>query len=214
MRKAIIALMGLLTLAIVVASCNDYETYGDKKEKERKAIRQFLSDSAITVIDQATFAKQDYTTDLSRNEFVYLDNSGVYMQIVSKGCGTALADGEQTDLLVRFLEICLLDSSALYNDTHPYDVDVLHIIRSGGTYTGSFTEGLMMSTYGYNGAAFGAAQGFLVAFPYIKVGRPRSADDRIAKVRLIVPHSQGHTVASNYVYPYYYEFSFQRKIDL
>ena len=72
----------------------------------------------------------------------------------------------------------------------------------------------MKATYGYSGGAFGAAQGMLVAFPYIKVGRARTATDHIAKVRLIVPHSQGHTVASNYVYPYYYEFSFQRKIDL
>lgn len=213
MRKAIIALMGIFCLASIVA-CNNYETYGDKKEKERKAIRRFLSDSAIVVIDEATFHSNGDMTDTSKNEFVYLDNSGVYMQIVHRGCGTPIADGEQTDLLVRFLEICLMDSSALYNDTHPYEVDVLNITRSGGTYTGSFTEGLIMSTYGYNGAAFGAAQGFLVAFPYINVGRPRTADDHVAKVRLIVPHSQGHTVASNYVYPYYYEFSFQRKIDL
>ncbi len=213
MRKAIIALLGVFCLA-ALAACNDYETYGDKKEKERKAIRRFLSDSAIVVISEAEFHQRGDVTDTKRNEFVYLDNTGVYMQIVHKGCGTPIADGEQTDLLVRFVEICLMDSSALYNDTHPYDVDVMNVTRSGSTYTASFTEGLMKSTYGLNGQAYGAAQGYLVAFPYINVGRPRTADDHVAKVRLIVPHSQGHTVATNYVYPYYYEFTFQRKIDL
>ena len=213
MRKTIIALLSVFCLASIVA-CNDYETYGDKKKKERKAIQKFIADSAIVVIDEATFHNNGDVTDTQKNEFVYLDNTGVYMQIVSKGCGEAIRDGEQTDLLVRFLEICLNDSTAIYNDTAPYDVDVLNITRSGGSYTGSFTQGLMKATYGLNGATLGAAQGLMVAFPYIKVGRPRSADDKVAKVRLIVPHSQGHSVAANYVYAYYYELSFQRMIYL
>ena len=40
----------LMTLAVVVRSCNNYETYGDKKEKERNAISKFISDHNITVI--------------------------------------------------------------------------------------------------------------------------------------------------------------------
>jgi hypothetical protein len=56
--------------------------------------------------------------------------------------------------------------------------------------------------------------GLLVPLPYINVGRERSETDRIAKVRLIVPHTQGHAVASSYVYPYYYEMSYQRTNDL
>jgi len=213
MKKTLLALMSLVCLAAFVG-CNHYETYGDKKDKERKAIRQFISDSAIVVIDEAVFHANGDVTDLEKNEFVYLSNSGVYMQIVNKGCGEPLRDGEQTDLLVRFLELCIMDSTALYNDTAPYDVDVLNVLRSGGSYSGSFTEGLMRTTYGVNGMAAQAAAGQLVAFPYINVGRPRSADDQVAKVRLIVPHSQGHRIATNYVYPYYYEFTFQRKIDL
>jgi hypothetical protein len=58
------------------------------------------------------------------------------------------------------------------------------------------------------------SSGVMAAFPYVNVGRPRSADDQISKVRLIVPHSQGHSVASSYVYPYYYEITFQKTIDL
>ena len=45
---------------------------------------------------------------------------------------------------------------------------------------------------------------------YVKVGRLSSADDELARVRLIVPHSQGHQTATSYVYPYYYEITYER----
>ena len=40
MIKKIFFLM--MTLAVVVSSCNNYETYGDKKDKERNAISKFI----------------------------------------------------------------------------------------------------------------------------------------------------------------------------
>lgn len=200
-------LMSVICLTSIVA-CNDYETYGEKKDKEREAIKQFIADSNIVVISESKFHEQGDMTNLEKNEYVYLDNSGVYMQIVHKGCGTPLQDGENSDLIVRFVEICLLDSIALYNDTYPYDPDIMNVRKSGTTYTATFVKGTMYNTYSNS-----VPNGWLAAFPYINVGRPRSADDHIAKVRLIVPHSQGHAQASNYVYPYYYELSIQRKID-
>ena len=206
MKHIIYSLLALLSLT-ALTSCNDYETYGDKKEKERKAIKQFIADRGITVITEQKFHEQGNVTDTARNEYVYLDNSGVYMQIYHKGCGTPLQDGENSDLLIRFVEISLLDSTALYNDTSPYDVDVMNIRRQGTTYTASFTKGLMRSTYNTESVP----SGWLVPFKYINLGGEDSEDANIAKVKLIVPHSQGHAVASNYVYPYYYEISMQRK---
>ena len=196
-------------------ACNDYETYGEKKDKERDAINQFIADSAIVVINQAQFVSQGNTTNLERNEFVYLDNSGVYMQIVRKGCGNPVADGETTVLLVRFYEQCIQDTLAIFNDASPLEPDYMTISRSGSTYSGTFTSGRWYSTYvsSYSGTAT-VPNGLLVPFPYINVGRPRTADDAIAKVRLIVPHSQGHTMASSYVYAYYYEITFEKLIDL
>lgn len=200
---------------VTFVACNDYETYGEKKDKERDAINQFIADSAIVVINQAQFVSQGNTTNLERNEFVYLDNSGVYMQIVRKGCGNPVADGETTVLLVRFYEQCIQDTLAIFNDASPLEPDYMTISRSGSTYSGTFTSGRWYSTYvsSYSGTAT-VPNGLLVPFPYINVGRPRTADDAIAKVRLIVPHSQGHTMASSYVYAYYYEITFEKLIDL
>ena len=200
----------LVAFTALFVACNNYETYGDKKEKERKAIRKFIADSAFVVISESQFHSQGDVTDLDKKEFVYLDNSGVYMQIVNKGCGTPLQNGETADLLVRFMELSLLDSTALYNDTSPYDVDVMNVYRQGTTYSASFTQGLMLSSY----SNATVAPGLLVPLNYVNVGRPRSADDHVAKVRLIVPHSQGHQIATSYVYPYYYEITYERKIDL
>lgn len=210
MRRIILSLLTLLALVSTIVSCNNYETYGDKKDKERRAISAFIADSAFTIIDEDQFRQQNYTTSTTKdnNQFVYLNNSGVYMQIVRKGCGTPLQDNERTDLLVRFLEVALFDTAAVFNDARPYSVDVMSITRAGSTYTASFSEGIMRSTYGES-----VPSGWLVPFNYINVGRPRTADDEIAKVRLIVPHTQGHTIAASYVYPYYYEITFERKID-
>jgi len=207
MQQWMWALVALCCTTVLVG-CNDYETYGDKKEKERKAIRQFLADSAFVVISEAQFHEQGDVTDVDKRQFVYLNNSGVYMQIQRRGCGTPLYDGENTNLIVRFCEISLLDSTALYNDIYPYDLDIMNVRRSGSSYSATFVSGLMYQSYSTS-----VPSGWLAVFPYINVGRPRSASDEISKVRLIVPHSQGHVTASNYVYPYYYELSFQRTID-
>ena len=214
MRSIIITLLAACCLTAFVA-CNDYETYGDKKEKERKAIKSFIADSSIVVITEAQFHAQGDMTDVSKNEFVYLNNSSVYMQIERKGCGTPIQDGESTTLLVRFVEVNIMNMTYINNDTSPYDPDYLTVSRSGSTYSGAFTKGTWYSTYAssYSGSAT-APNGLLVPFSYINVGRPRSATDQIAKVRLIVPHSQGHAIATSGVYPYYYELTFERQIDL
>ena len=89
----------MIAVVAVLASCNDYETYGDKKDKERNAIAKFISDSAITVISEDQFIQQGYTTNLSRNEFVKFDKNGVYMQIVRPGCGSMVQDGQKLNLV-------------------------------------------------------------------------------------------------------------------
>lgn len=189
---------------MVLGGCNDYETYGEQKEKERNAIAQFIKDSAINVISETVFLQQDSTTDLSRNEFVYLSKSGVYMQIVRKGDGQLLEEGKSINLLCRFVELNIKQKTVLYNAyTYVFQDDKLNVQRTGSSYTASFVSGRMYENYGASVPA-----GWLVAFNYLKIGRSTA---NLAKVRLIVPHSQGHGTASSNVYPYYYELTFQRE---
>ena len=55
-------------------------------------------------------------------------------------------------------------------------------------------------------------KGWLVPLSYIKVGRQFS-EDQISKVRLIVPHSEGHANATSSVYPCFYEITYQEMRD-
>ena len=110
-----------MTLAVVVSSCNNYETYGDKKDKERNAISKYISDHGITVISEDQFNKQGHTTDVSKNEFVKFDRNGVYLQIVRQGCGSELEDGGRGTLVCRFAETNMFaDSVQTCNNTPGY----------------------------------------------------------------------------------------------
>ena len=203
MKKSIFAVLLLAGIALLGA-CTDYETYGEMKEKERDDISKFIKDSAINVISETVFEAQGKTTDLSRNEFVYLSKSGVYMQIVNKGDGSPLEDGKSVNLLCRFFELNIKNKTVLYNSySYVYQNDKLNVQRAGSTYTASFVTGRMYENYGASVPA-----GWLVTFNYLNIGRSTA---NLAKVRLIVPHSQGHSVASQNVYPYYYELTFQRE---
>ena len=194
----------------VLSSCNDYETYGDKKEKERNAISKFVSESSIVVISEDQFVLQGAVTNLDRNEFVKLDKSGVYMQIVRPGCGEKLNDGETANICCRFREFSIEgDTVTLLNniDLMAAFVDVMRVTNTSGTFSGSFTTGVMMRYY----SSASVPAGWLVPLAYIKVGRPKSQTDEKAKVRLIVPHSQGHTIAAQDVLPYYYEITYEKE---
>ena len=211
-----------MLLAMVVslfAACNDYETYSDLKKKERQAISKFLVDSAINVISEKQFEEQGQTTDLKKNQYVLLDKSGVYMQIIRKGCGQQVESGKTVNLLSRFSETNILTDSMLirndivgtiymngqYIDVSQY-VDKMTVQRNGSTFQASFVSGMMQLYHGTSSVP----SGWLVPLLYINVGRPLQEGDEIAKVKLIVPHSQGTQTASQSVYPAFYVITYQR----
>ena len=206
-------LLFMIAAIVVLASCNDYETYGDQKEKERNAINKFIADSSITVISEDVFNQNGYKTDLTRNEFVKLDKSGVYMQIVRQGCGTNLQNGETANLICRCREFNIMKDTLAVETTSYYSAacpDIMRVSCTSGTFTASFTKSIAYNMYYCYGSAAVPA-GCLVPLTYVNVGVPQSDDDEIAKVRLIVPHSQGHSVATQNVTPYYYELTLQRE---
>ena len=64
--------------------------------------------------------------------------------------------------------------------------------------------------------AYGSASvpaGWLVPLSYIRLGRLVEEGDELAKVRLIVPHDQGHSYASQGVYACFYELTYQRGLN-
>jgi hypothetical protein len=134
------------------------------------------------------------------------------MQIVRPGCGDNIKSGESVTLACRYTEYDILnDSTMTFNNTVGYASvpDRMTVTCTSGTFTASFLSGRMASTYSSSVPA-----GWLVPLTYIKVGRPQSMDDECAKVRLIVPHTQGHVYASSNVTPFFYTITFQREIQI
>ena len=214
MKKLIITFSLIFAIGIM-ASCRDQETYADQKKRETSAINQYIADSAVSVISEAQFIANDYVTDVEKNEFVLFESSGVYMQIIRQGCGEKIKSGETAQVLCRFTEWNLLtDSITLTNNILYYAsvVDKMTVTNTLGSFTASFdsSSSLMYGVYGTSNSSTAVPTGWLVPLTYINVGRPKKEGEEIAKVKLIIPHSEGHLYASQNVTPSLYEITYQR----
>lgn len=221
MRKIIFMLFAIGCLC-GLQSCNDDETYAEKREKERDAISAFLKRDvaivmngdtlidvgAINVISEDQFYRQDSMTNVANNEYVLFENTGIYMQIVRKGTGSKLLNGQTKSIICRYVEYNILTDAIQSNSSTAYP-DIMDVTNTYGTFQGSFNTsinggGVMYNYYGSKAVP----SGWLVPLTYICIGR--QIDEReIAKVRIIVPHNQGHSDASSNVYPCFYEISYQ-----
>ncbi len=228
---SILSLLFML-LAGMLSSCSQTETYAEQKDKELKAVKSFLDRDIVVrdadnnivcnvgkieTISEEQFLAQDSVTDLAKNQYVLFQNTGVYMQIVRKGTGEKLEKGKTARVICRFVEFNILgDSIQLRNDVNYWhsSPDIMKVTNNYGTFSANFdTEinggGAMYDKYGTTSVP----AGWLVPFSYIRIGRQDSPEEGIAKVRLIVPHSQGQTSAVNNVYPCFYELTFQKMRD-
>ena len=88
--------------------------------------------------------------------------------------------------------------------------------NTSGTFSASFK--MSDDNTGYHGVMYyryssaSVPSGWLAPLSYIKLGRPANDGEEIAKVRLIVPHDQGHSSANSGVYACYYEITYERGI--
>lgn len=215
---ALVAIVGFCT------SCDDDVTYADMLKSENKAIASFVKNGCevkaedgstymlkvdpIKPITEEEFYANDSTTDVSKNEYVLFASSGIYMQIVRKGSGEKLRDGENCQVICRFHEFNISkDSLQLSNRVAVYEQypDIMTVTNNSGSYTASFISGLMANTYGS-----AVPGGWLAPLPFINLGRQTSEDDEIAKVRLIVPSSEGQSYAKTGIYGCFYEITMQR----
>lgn len=213
---------------LFIMSCSDDETYAEQKERERDVISAFLardikimsSDGElvadvgrINVISENQFYAQGSQTYTEQNQYVLFGGTGVYMQIVREGAGKKLESGETKQVICRYVEFNIMydsiqsRSDVMYWDTRP---DIMDVTNTYGTFTASFNTkinkgGAMYSYYG----STSVPAGWLVPFSYIKIGRQVKEEEGIAKVRLIVPHTQGQADASSRVYPCFYELTYQ-----
>lgn len=215
-----------LAAIATITSCSDNDmTYAELREKEVRQIGNFLIkgctvrdadnafdllkvDGNIKVISEEQFYANDSTTDVSKNEYVLFPGSGVYMQILRKGTGKPIEHGENAMVICRFTEYNIAtDSISKTNRILAYEQwpDIMNVTNNFGAYTASFLSGLMNSIHGSS-----VPSGWLIPMPFIKVGRQTNDHEEIAKVRLIVPSTEGQKDAYRRIYPCFYEITFQR----
>ena len=235
MRKILYVVVSLVAFGMTIWSCDDYEDYSELRDYELSAVSRFVDNPSfgeimgkkINVISEKEFLK-DTITDVSKNEFVLFEN-GVYMQIVRRGCGSVLKNGEKAAVLCRYKEYNINernDSAVLvsFNDDpvkYQSLYDKIDVVNNSGTFkkSWSLTEdntGYQSRLYAYYASKYKTSisvpEGWLVPLSYIKLGRPQKEGDEIAKVRLIVPHEMGHEVALKWVCAFYYEITYERGI--
>ncbi|WP_439423242.1 DUF4827 domain-containing protein [Segatella copri] len=229
MKKFLFAMIAFAAV-LSFAACNDSETYKDKRDRELDSISSFLRKENIKVISEDEFTRRwndnQRLTDTAKNnnEWVLFNSNGIYMQVIDQGCGDYIRKGETADVLVRFDEYNLSYAAEMSNKcltlsnnvpAYSYYVDKMSVTNTSGTFTGSFVNpkaSLMALTYNssYTGISSTVPSGWLIPFSWVKIGRPKTDDDRIAHVRLLVPHSYGTTSASGSVQACVYDMTLQK----
>ena len=219
MKNINLLLMMLVLTSIALGSCDNQKTYAEMKEEEADAIQKFILDNDIKVISEKEFITNDSTT--LDNEYALFEESGIYVNVVTRGEGEVLPEGNHT-LLARFVEIAVQTQENRFKagDTilanmHVNDSPTLmlspeemKVTIGKDSYSGSFSTeeagSLMVSMY----QTSAIPAGWMFPLRFIKPNRTKSAK-QIARVKMIVPHSQGTSTAQQYVYPCFYEITYQ-----
>lgn len=220
MKKLYYFIVLICAISAGLQSCNDGKTYAEMKEEEADAINKYILDNDIKVISEKEFFEKDTMT--AENEYVLFEESGVYMNIMCKGEGEILEEGTY-DILSRFVEVCIKDVSDLglsagdtllfnmHNNSYPsqlrYPEELKVTIGSSGSYSATF-QGYSSMYQQYQTTA--VPSGWLVPLAFIKPVRTTQSDN-LARVKIIVPHSEGTSSASRYVYPCLYEITYNLK---
>ncbi len=205
-------------------SCDNYETYAEKKDNEREAIQSYLKKQNARILSEEEFKARGCVTDTAAHEWVLLTQSSVYMQVVNKGTyydpdiyekengrlvelDGKIKPGETHTILCRFNEYNLFTNSLTCTNNSYSSTAIpekMTVTRSTDTYTGSFVTGSSQMLASYGTAS--VPTGWLVAMPYINLGRVNGTrENKAAEVKLIVPHSQGQPSATSGVIPCLYE---------
>ena len=226
MKKFLFAMIAFAA-SFSFAACSDTETYKDQRDRELDSISSFLKNENVKVISEEDFEnrwnKGLTLTDTAKNEYVLFKSNGIYMQVIDQGCGDYIKKGEIAEVLVRFDEYNLSylarisDNCLTLSNNVPaysYIVDKMTVTNNSGTFTGAFDTSSSLMAKTYNTTSYGVSatvpSGWLVPFSWIKVGRPKTDEDRIAHIRLLVPHSYGTTTASGNVNACLYDMTIQR----
>ena len=218
MKKFYYSILLSLVAFFSLQSCDNHKTYGELVDDEEDAIKAFILKNDIKVISQKEFMEKDSVT--ANNEYVYFDDNGIYMNIVYKGEGEEILPNGTYDILSRFMEVAIDDIDRM--GVHAGDTLVRNMYANGipSLYLNPEEYKVTVKDYSYSGNFQGTSlmyqfydhltavpSGWLFPLQYVKPTRTTKAD-KWARVKLIVPHSEGTNTAMRFVYPCFYEITY------
>ena len=222
MKKLVFLFLSLLTAGSLFQACDNSKTYAEMLEDEKNAVNKFIKDNDIRVISLEEFERDTITASKEAgngyDEYVAFSN-GVYMQIVDRG-GKEDKDGveviNEVDTFANNNIICTryVEKDMMTGEVTCFNVPLEEWMDVPDYYEHPLTfryEQNISTTYGKiivegfgydylwtvaNGYGTAIPSGWLIALPYLRNN---------AHVRLIVPSKMGHTLAQQYVNPYFYD---------
>lgn len=231
MKKILFVVVAFAAL-FSMAACSDSETYAEQRERELDSISAFLRNENIKVITEKQFQERWNAgvtltdTSANNNEYVLFESNGIYMQVIDQGCGDYIKQGSSEEVLVRFDEYNINTRAKICDDAltcsnnlaaYSYYVDKLKVTNTSGTFTGLFVEpakSMFCITYNYSSYTSSYSgtvpSGWLIPFSWVKIGRGNSENEKIAHVRILVPHTYGSTTASGNVNACLYDMTLQK----
>ena len=97
MKKGISFILSLITIIVLISSCNDQKTAQELIQEEKKAIERFIARNGIRTLSSypkdGVFAENEY----------YRNPDGLYIHVVDSGNGRRAVNADE--IQVRFSEI-------------------------------------------------------------------------------------------------------------
>ena len=196
----------ILSLMLSFVSCKKTQTYAEMLEQEEESIQKFLESggryTAAIPSDISQIAASGNRDEISSSVPFYELPNGVYMQVIDKGNGRKIKEGER--VIFRFLRINLNTWAA-----YPYTIKMFDVNKGG---TGNFYYTNVDDFY------FDYSPNYSISLsPYYTYGLgieyplPHLSDR--AKVYCVIPSKVGfaESVSSVVPYLYYIEYSLSKQ---
>jgi len=176
MKKIIAIATTLITLLLLVSSCQDRKTYADYLKDESRAIDLFISKHNLNILDE--FPEDGKFGD---NDFYKDKNTGVYFNVIHEGDTTQNLQWKE-EVYVRFsgLEYFMTDDTTKYSNfksVFPEEIVFIGPVNSNNK-----------SSY--------SNPGWVVPLSYV---------GHNGKVKMIVPFDVGSSYDRSQYQPSYYE---------
>lgn len=175
MKKSIGLLLAMMAVSLVFMSCDDSESYADKLKRERKLVKQLISEKGFVIVNEIPT-----DTIFAENVYYHDKETDIYFNIEDRGDLTLRASketGSNTKVHCRFDRVRVLGDTTNYGYPASQPMSFMYGIKD--TYRASDPE---VANY-YLTPAY--------AFPLDYVGEG-------AVVNLIVPFDEGSTNQQSY----------------